>query len=268
MANVEQNLDVWNRWDWSHQGDEWSAWWGGTEAMWYGALLPRIHSFVPAGRVLEIAPGFGRWTQYLKDRCDSLTVVDLTEQCIEHCRERFANESHIEYHVNDGRSLGMVEDDSIDFAFSFDSLVHVEADVIESYLRDLATKLKPNAVGVIHHSNAGELRRLASISRRVPRRALPVLVRRGIALDVAAWRAESMSANLFVEQCQRVGLSCIAQEKLSWEHGPHLIDTISIFTPAGSSHDRPLEVVRNPLFRREALRMKSLYARRRIQPSG
>jgi cyclopropane fatty-acyl-phospholipid synthase-like methyltransferase len=39
-----------------------------------------------------------------------------------------------------------------DFVFSFDSLVHVESDVIENYLTQLAKKLKPNGIGFIHHS--------------------------------------------------------------------------------------------------------------------
>jgi hypothetical protein len=66
MGSVDQLKTVFNdEWDWSTQGDEWSTWWGGTPALWYGALLPRVHQWLPAPRVLEIAPGFGRWTQYL-----------------------------------------------------------------------------------------------------------------------------------------------------------------------------------------------------------
>src|SRR5688500_1699608 len=124
MPEVEHNAEVWEAgWDWSQQGDEWSEWWGGTPALWHGALLPRLHPFLPAGTVLEIAPGYGRWSQYLKDRCDRLILVDLAEKCIDGCRRRFADADNIEFHVNDGKSLDMVEDGSIDLAFSFDSLV-------------------------------------------------------------------------------------------------------------------------------------------------
>jgi hypothetical protein len=55
--------------------------------------------------------------------CDTLTVVDLNEKCISACKTRFAGVAHIRYHVNDGRSLSMVPDESVDFAVSFDSLV-------------------------------------------------------------------------------------------------------------------------------------------------
>ena len=59
----------------------------------------------------------------------------------------------------------MVEDGSIDFVFSFDSLVHVEADVLDAYLDQLARKLTPDGVGFIHHSNMGRALRPASRAR-------------------------------------------------------------------------------------------------------
>src|SRR4051812_38079168 len=62
------------RWDssagWSAAGDEWSGPWGGSDRLWWGTLLPRIHPFVPAERILELGPGQGRWSQYLRNLCD------------------------------------------------------------------------------------------------------------------------------------------------------------------------------------------------------
>jgi hypothetical protein len=46
----------------------------------------------------------------------------------------------------------MIADGSIDLAFSFDSLVHAEADVLSFYLAQLATKLRSDGVAFIHHS--------------------------------------------------------------------------------------------------------------------
>jgi len=261
MADVEHNIAVWNEtWNWSTGGEEWSGWWGGTPALWHGALLPRIHAFIPTGTALEIAPGFGRWTQYLKDACDQLIVVDLAERCIEHCRERFSDATNIECHVNDGRSLEMVPDGSLDFVFSFDSLVHAEADVLESYALQLGRKLKPDGIGFFHHSNLGEHGALASLTRKTPEAFRRRLIQRGHLIDLGAWRAESMTADLFVEQCAEAGLSCIGQEKIPWDSGRTLTDALSLFTPRGSRWDRPLRVVRNPGFRQEASRMRELYA--------
>ena len=111
MPDIEWNQQQWgSRTNWSQHGEGWSSSWGSADMQWYCVLLPRIHRFVPARTILEIAPGFGRWTLYLKDLCTNLIVVDLVEQCISACKERFVNSSHINYFVNDGKSLEMVDD--------------------------------------------------------------------------------------------------------------------------------------------------------------
>jgi hypothetical protein len=261
MPDVEHNAAIWETgWDWSTLGDEWSSWWGGTPALWYGALLPRLHSFLPAGTVLEIAPGHGRWTQYLKDKADRLVIVDLAERCIESCRHRFAGVNHIEYHVNDGRSLDMVEDGTIDFVFSFDSLVHAEDDVMHDYLAQLAKKLSPTGVGFLHHSNMGALRPLSAVARRVPERLRRPLVDRGGLVDIYAWRAESVTAEGVAAHCEAAGLSCIGTELIAWEHGRYLMDALTTFTRRGSQWDRPRATITTRGFRAEADRMASMYA--------
>lgn len=261
MPDLESNSSVWREgWDWSRGGDEWSDWWGGTDVMWRGAWWPRLQAFLPAGRVLEIAPGFGRWTHYLKDLAHELVVVDLTEQCIDHCKERFSASSHITYHVNDGRSLEMLDDESIDVVVSLDSLVHSEPSVLEGYVRQLAAKLTADGVGVLHHSNAGHYRRLSDITKRVPTPMRQRWVQRGFLPDVNAWRDDDMTAELFVEHCERAGLACIGQEKLSWERGRYLTDALSIFTRPGSRWYRPLSVVENPGFSDEGRRMRTVWS--------
>jgi SAM-dependent methyltransferase len=261
MGGVEENRAVWESgWDWSDGGESWSAWWGDTPSLWFGGILPRIHAFIPTGTILEIAPGYGRWTQYLKHSCAHLVLVDLTERCIEHCRERFAADDHIEYHVNDGRSLEMVADHSIDLAFSFDSLVHVELDVLESYVTQLATKLTDDGVGVFHHSNLGHYRVSTALARRAPRRLLPRLVRLGVAPDLYAWRAESGTATAFASLCTQAGLTCVTQELISWEHGRYLTDAISVFTRPGSRWDRAPVVTTDRGFGAAGRRSARLYA--------
>src|SRR6476620_7829470 len=117
------------KYDWREAGEEWSQPWGSSAPQWAGTIFPRIRECLPAGTILEIAPGYGRWSHYLKDYCENLILIDLAEQCIEACKKRFSSSSHITYHVNDGRSLEIIPDESIDFVFSFDSLIHAEADV-------------------------------------------------------------------------------------------------------------------------------------------
>lgn len=247
-------------WDWSTAGEEWSTWWGGTPALWYGGLLPRIHAFVPSPTILEIAPGYGRWTQYLKDLCDHLILVDLAPKCIEHCRERFADEQHIEYHVNDGRSLDMVADGSLDFVFSWDSLVHADADILDDYVRQLVDKLSPDGVAFLHHSNVAGRRRSHRFAARTPERIRRPLVRRGVLLDVYAWRSPTVDAPGVAAMAQRHGLLPIAQELFTWEHGRFLTEAITMLTHPGSRWSRSPRVVTNRGFREEARRMAEVYA--------
>ena len=155
MPTIGENKETWDiTYDWPQAGDEWSATWGSPVAQWQGCLLPRIFPFL-RGRILEIAPGRGRWTQFLRTHCSSLVGIDLAPSCIAHCQDRFKGDANLEFRANDGLLLPMVEDASIDFVFSFDSLVHVEADAISSYVGELARVLKPGRAAFIHHSNYG-----------------------------------------------------------------------------------------------------------------
>lgn len=261
MSSVEQNLTYWNaEHDWRDQGDEWSSPWGGADAQWRGTLLPRIQAFLPAATILEIAPGFGRWTHYLRARCERLIVVDIAAKCIEACQRRFAGDTRIAYHVNDGTSLDMIADRSIDFAFSFDSLVHAEADVLEAYVRELARTLAPDGVAFIHHSNLAACEPYASWSQRLPRgrdALARVLLRQS-----AHYRAASMSGALFRRYADESGLVCIGQELINWK-GRRLTDCLSMCTPAGSRRARRNLVLRNNGFMDEAAsvaRLSRLYA--------
>ena len=263
MPTVEQNVAMWDRqYAWSGHGDEWSERWGGTEAMWQCVLHPRVYRFLRVPTILEIAPGHGRWTQYLKDACDSLIVVDLSETCIAACRERFAGESHIQYHVNDGTSLAMVPDGSVDFVFSFDSLVHAEADVLEAYVGQLTRKLKPTGAGFIHHSNAGAYSGRLALHRKASR----VLVNRAghflrnRLIINPAWRAEDVTAARFAGWCDRAGIPCAGQELVNWLNWACLIDCFSVFAPAGSPHAHPNRVWSNRRFMREAAQARRFAA--------
>jgi SAM-dependent methyltransferase len=262
MPTIEENSDTWDgKYDWSSGGDEWSRAWGGPAAEWHGTILPRLHSWLPATTILEIGPGFGRWTQYLRWHAKHLIAVDLSPKCIEACRRRFGDASNISYHVGDGRSLAMVPDSSVDVGFSFDSLVHAEADVIEAYLRELARTLTADGVGFIHHSNIGAYARRLALGRSLasPHWSSARLDRwrQRLGLVNAHWRAESVTAERFERLCRGIGLTCRSQEILPW-HGPLLTDCISVFTRSASRWARDNVVVTNASFMKEAAHAASL----------
>jgi SAM-dependent methyltransferase len=231
MANVRSNERVWSGYDWSNRGEEWSRRWGGPHYQWWGMLYPRVREFLPAGTILEIAPGYGRWTHFLVRLCDRLIAVDVAANCVEACRERFAGHPHASFHKNDGMTLGMVPDGEIDFAISIDSLVHCDGDVVRSYIRELARKLSSDGAAFLHHSNleqyldpeTGEL-----------------------SVENSGWRGKTMSARLFDEYCREAGLLCIGQELLRWRDKEHWFrDCFSMLTRPESRFARENRVVEN-----------------------
>jgi SAM-dependent methyltransferase len=269
MPTLEDNEAFWGKaYPWVLAGEEWSKPWGGTRMQWYGAILPRISAFVPTGTILEIAPGHGRWTTFLKDLCREMTIVDISETCIAQCRERFAGSTHIAYAVNDGKALDMVPDASVDFLFSFDSLVHAEHDVLAAYAAEAARILRPDGVAFIHHSNLGEYATRIALQARVPVTddqlqripKLPGLLRRlGIYDNVTSqWRARSMTAGRMAAFAEAAGLHCVSQELVTWHSRFALVDCFSTLARPGSKWSRPNRVLRNPGFWQEAKTLAAL----------
>jgi len=249
MPSIDENIQEWNgRYEWPEQGDEWSRSWGGVWSQWFGSILPRLKSFVPAPVILEIAPGFGRWTQFLRPLSSELILVDISAKCIEACKRRFSAHGGLKYHVNDGRSLGMVADGSLDLVFSFDSLVHVEAEVIGGYLSQLASKLKADGVAFLHHSNLGEY-------------TDPATGRLPVGTENPHWRALSVSADSVRATCESYGLTCVSQEVINWG-GNALNDAITVAALRHSRWGADNVVLRNGDFMREAeyvARLAQLY---------
>lgn len=255
MPTYEQNYQTWNhQYDWSrYGGDEWSARWGGPDMQWYWCLLPRIKHHLPAPTILDIGPGFGRWTKYLLEHCQSMVLVDISEKCIEACRQRFGEES-ITYQVGSGDSLEFLADRSIDFAFSWEALVYVEADGVESYLKDLAQKLKPEGRAFLHHSNLAEYSGYFRRTLRLPQSWRKVLKKKGL-LDYDQWRARSMTASRFAELAEKAGLYVHTQELIPWG-GRRLIDcltTLSLQPPRSTA-----QLLRTPNFHTRAYDIQRL----------
>lgn len=203
MPTISENQNLWGEiYDWENKGEEWSGFFGDSSLQWSISLFPRIKNFIKKdAHILEIAPGFGRWTNYLKDYCNKISIVDLNSNCIEHCKEKFAEESHFEYFVNDGKSLDMIEDNSIDFVFSYDSLVHVNQEVIENYLTQLSKKLKDGGFCFLHHSNLAMYKQQSN---------------QCVDYSYLAWRDEAVDACFVREICQKNNLHCLTQELVNW----------------------------------------------------
>jgi SAM-dependent methyltransferase len=262
MPTIEENRSLFDKiYDWPQAGEEWSNHWGDPNMQWYGCLLPRISAFLPADTIVEVGPGYGRWTAFLKGLCKRLILVDLSESCINRCRERFAECSHISYFINDGKSLEAVNDSSVDFIFSFDSLVHAEDAVLKAYVAEFAKKLRPNGAAFIHHSNLGEYIRRVELQFQLSR--IPKLYRLLEKLRICdnlttQWRAQSMTAAKMASFAHEYDLECVSQELVNWETRFVLVDCLSTLVPRGSTWSRPNRVFKNAGFMREARHLLDL----------
>ncbi len=153
MPTREENRRFWGeQYDWSDRGESWTP-----DPIWKRTILEgTLWRHLQRGRdVLEIGPGGGRWTaEILALEPRRLVLVDLTETCLELCRERFgAQRPDIEYLLGDGRSLAGVEDASIDLIWSFDVFVHVEKPEVGAYAKEFARVLRPGGLAIVHYAS-------------------------------------------------------------------------------------------------------------------
>jgi len=189
------NYIAWNFYcDWSQNGEEWTK-----SEEWKAALIEeRINPYIDKNSyVLEIGPGGGRWTESLAKRVKKLSVVDLSPKCIKICKKRFKGFSNIDYFVNNGISLECIKDGSIDFIWSFDVFVHIEAKDIVLYVKEIYRVLKKGGKGIIHHSMKKQ--------RNTP-----------------GWRSD-MNDKLFKKILEENGLTLIEQFD-SWNDGRFDVD--------------------------------------------
>jgi ubiquinone/menaquinone biosynthesis C-methylase UbiE len=179
--SVAQNRSRFEEWDWSHGGEEWNA-----SPEWKQALIDDVLvRWMPQhGVVLEIGPGAGRWSQALLERAERLILVDVGEQPLQLCKERFHGLGNLEFVVSSGSDIPGVADASVDAVWSFDVFVHVAPVDQASYLAEIARVLAPGGVAVVHHADGRN---------------------RGILPSRRGWRAP-MSRSLFASLARERGL--------------------------------------------------------------
>jgi SAM-dependent methyltransferase len=150
FKNIEEQR-AWDRLEmWSEGGHEWSKSFGTTENLWNNYIFDDIKEYRNK-KILEIAPGHGRMTQFLSILASELLVVDLNPNCIQKTKEKLGHHV-LAYFVNNGNDLPKIRDNSQDLVFSFDSFVHFHKNVIDDYIKEIYRVLKPGGRAYIHHS--------------------------------------------------------------------------------------------------------------------
>ena len=109
-------------------------------------LLP----YVDAGKTaLEIGPGGGRWPRYMLP-FKTIYAVDFYPELMAELRRNFP-QPHIVEVLNNGSDFPGVPDASVDFVFSFGTFVHIDCDIVESYLRNLRRVMRPDGQIVLQY---------------------------------------------------------------------------------------------------------------------
>lgn len=155
---MNENKRVWENYDWSQRGEEWT-----TDAKRYRGLDPNgwktslineiMLKYIKEGStILEIGPGAGRWTEILKTLASRLIIVDISETCLNLCKERFRGDNNIDYYLIK-RRLDFIGNDSIDYVWAYDVFVHINPTDTERYIEDFQRILNPGGIAIIHHTN-------------------------------------------------------------------------------------------------------------------
>ena len=152
VNSASLNKLIWESWDWQAQGEEWTP-----SPEWKQSVVDRVlRPHMPeGGLIVEIGPGGGRWTDELRKLASKLVAVDISEECLRVCRERFADSDNIEWLLTPGNELPGVETGSTDAIWSFDVFVHINRTDVEGYASELQRVLKPGGIGVLHHGTTG-----------------------------------------------------------------------------------------------------------------
>jgi 2-polyprenyl-3-methyl-5-hydroxy-6-metoxy-1,4-benzoquinol methylase len=154
---IKENKNLWDNYDWSRLGEEWTLHAklhkGIDPDAWKLSIINGIMlKYIKGGStILEIGPGAGRWTETLASLADSLILVDISKKCLELCKERFKNHHNVKYDLTEG-TLDFIQDNSVDYIWSYDVFVHINPKDIRSYLHDIQRILKPRGYSIIHHS--------------------------------------------------------------------------------------------------------------------
>jgi ubiquinone/menaquinone biosynthesis C-methylase UbiE len=101
--------------------------------------------------VMEIGPGGGRWTRYMR-KAKRIYAVDYNQELLDELRSRFPA-ANITFVKNNGDDFPGVPDGSVDFLFSFGTFVHLDLDVIDRYLGNMKRLFGSASNAVIQYAD-------------------------------------------------------------------------------------------------------------------
>ena len=216
MATLQQLKSAYLCHNQSDIEDAWSSRWGGTHHQWRKTIYPRVSRFLPTDSILEIGCGRGMLSQHLMRYTRTLTLVDFIDTRQQQLLPAVANDAQVNFYHNDGMTLNKIADKSVDFAFSFFSLIDANNETIESYIEDLNRVLTKNGVAFIHHSNA----------LPEPGQQLDA----NLFANMSRVRAADVNAQVVRKIANTFNFEARVQECVAWAPGTPLMDCFTTLT--------------------------------------
>ncbi len=109
-------------------------------------LLPHISN----KSVLEIGCLDGKWSQYIVPIAQHTFLVDLSKEILPALQNKLNNPERYTFYETKGYELNGIEDASIDYIFSMDTLVRVNKRFLNLYFKEFKRVIKKNGKILIH----------------------------------------------------------------------------------------------------------------------
>jgi len=113
---------------------------------WSAAQVRAALAVGPDDDVLELGCGIGRIGRELAPRCRSWTGVDISENMIGFASQRLSDLPNVTFHQLHRTSLDMLEDNSIDKAYSIAVFCHMDKEDLYLYLQELNRVVRPGGL--------------------------------------------------------------------------------------------------------------------------
>ncbi|PAW78806.1 MAG: hypothetical protein B9S32_05335 [Verrucomicrobia bacterium Tous-C9LFEB] len=193
-----------------HVAEHWiEQFWGKKE------IFRRYFETLNKRRLVELACGHGRHTQFILNEptyteIESLRLLDVNEQNVAICRERFAAEPRVSVFTNNGCDLQPLEDGSATALFCYDAMVHFEYDCVFAYIREAHRILAGGGRALFHHSNYDHAP--GAVYSKNPH-----------------WR-NFMTKNLFAHVAQLSGFIVVSQRVIPWGKDENYVPDLDCVT--------------------------------------
>lgn len=133
--------------------------WGDPD-VWTPLIFIRDHYVLPfvnpEHTAVDIGCGGGRWTRYLLG-FKTIYGVDYYEELVAEYRRAYARYPRVRAIKNNGTDFPGIPPQSVDFVFSFGTFGHLNQTLIDSYLANIKTIMKPGGNAMIHYSDKNKI---------------------------------------------------------------------------------------------------------------